>query len=71
MAKPHKYERIMQRIDKRRPETLAEFFRKHEACKECFVMNIKLLTPESGEMQMSWSEKDADAMAKRALNDPK
>jgi hypothetical protein len=59
--KPLKYDRIMQRPDKRKPPTLAEFIEKHcGSLMDTLVMDVKLLTKESIELRFQWSEKIAD-----------
>lgn len=68
MSKPTKYDRILARTDKRRPQKLNELLKEgsmFEACGECFVMKISILTPHGSTRDVTWTEKDANEMMKR------
>jgi hypothetical protein len=69
MPRKHLYERIKSRTDGRRPMTIKEAIERLQKIDatpgaekegECFVTQLKILTPRSSTMIFSWSEKDAN-----------
>lgn len=60
--KKHLYQRIVERTDNKKPSTLKEFWELHgDNLGDCFIMELKLLTNNSGKIRLQWSEKMADS----------
>lgn len=62
----NRYEKILSRKDKRRPKFVSELMDKKHIPKNGLVLKIKVLTEDGGTVTSEWSEKLADAAAKRA-----
>lgn len=57
MAK-NRYQKIVERADKKRPYKVSEIIKLLEKSQESFVMKMKVLTPDGGTFEYSWSERD-------------
>ena len=55
------YDRILERKDNRRPFTLEEIYQRFDQFRDCFVMDIKIVS-KKGTSRISWSEKEANEM---------
>lgn len=64
--KPNRYERIKARADGLRPYTFAELSDwLMKSAGQTFVLRCKVLTQAGGYLDIKWSEREADAEAKR------
>lgn len=66
MAK-NRYQRIVDREDKKRPYKVSEIMDLLSKSQDSFVMKMKVLTPEGSTFEYSWSERDQDTSCKHEV----